>query len=65
MAPKPAVRVTLNLPPGLYLDVQEWCIDAARVLGRPRVSVQDAMRAMIQAGVSDAGPATTELQRNG
>ena len=45
---KPA-RVTLNLPPELYRQLQQWANDAAVALDVPRVGVQDTMRAMIRA----------------
>ena len=56
---KPA-RVTLNLPPELYRQLQQWANDAAVALDAkpdrgafgvdvPRVGVQDTMRAMIRA----------------
>lgn len=50
---KPA-RVTLNLPPALMRDVERWTVDAAGELDVPRVSIQDAMRAMIRAAVSNS-----------
>ncbi len=45
-------RATINLPRPLHTDLREWAIDATRVLGRP-VSFQDAVRAMLAAGISD------------
>ena len=50
--PKPA-RVTLNLPPSLMRDVERWALDAADTLTMPRVSVQDTLRAMIRACLTD------------
>lgn len=44
---KPA-RVTLNLPPELYRQLQRWTDSAAETLDVPRVGVQDAMRAAIR-----------------
>lgn len=46
-------RVTLNLPPSLYRDIERWALDAAETLVIPRVSVQDALRAMIRACLTD------------
>jgi hypothetical protein len=49
----PNARVTLNLPPELYREVKQWCVDASEALGRPNVSVQDAMRAMVRASCTN------------
>jgi hypothetical protein len=49
---KPA-RVTLNLPPSLMRDVEQWTVEAAATMDVPRVSVQDALRGMIRAAVLD------------
>ena len=54
---EPKARVTLNLPASTYRDVERWAIEAADVLGVPRVSVQDALRAMIS--VCLTGPNAT------
>jgi hypothetical protein len=48
-----AARITLNLPPALMRQVERWALDAAETLMLPRVSTQDAMRAMLRACVSD------------
>lgn len=69
--PKPTartkpVRVTLNMPPELFRQLTGWADNAADQLDVPRVSVQDALRAMVWAGVADAspeGPALAELRR--
>jgi hypothetical protein len=48
---KPAaepVRVTLNIPPGLYRDLDRWAREAADAIDVPRVGVQDAVRAMVR-----------------
>jgi len=49
---KPA-RVTLNMPPDLYRELDRWTRDAADAIGLPRVSIQDALRAMVRAGMRD------------
>jgi hypothetical protein len=49
---KPA-RVTLNLHPDLYRTLTAWCTTAARDIGAPRVSVQDALRTMITTAITD------------
>jgi hypothetical protein len=58
-APTPAkpARVTLNMPPELYRELDRWTRDAADAIGLPRVSIQDALRAMVKAGIRDS---TTE-----
>lgn len=53
----PTARVTLNLPAPMYRDVERWAIEAAEALAVPRVSVQDALRAMIS--VCLTGPNAT------
>lgn len=61
------VRVTLNMPPELYRQLTRWADSAAEALDVPRVSVQDALRAMVSAGAADAtpdSPALGELRRN-
>jgi hypothetical protein len=49
---KPA-RVTLNMPPELYRELDRWTSTAAEAIDVPRVSIQDALRAMIRAGMHD------------
>jgi hypothetical protein len=49
---KPA-RVTLNLPPELYRELDRWTTTTADALGVPRVSIQNAPRAMIRASIHD------------
>jgi hypothetical protein len=49
---KPA-RVTLNMPPELYRELSRWTDGAADELGVARVSIQDAMRAKLRAGIRD------------
>ena len=46
-------RVTLNLPPSLMRDVEQWTVEAAAAMDVPRVSVQDALRGMIRAAILD------------
>lgn len=50
---EPKARVTLNLPASMYRDIERWTTEAAGTLGVPRVGIQDAMRAMLQAVVLD------------
>lgn len=58
---KPA-RVTLNLPPAVMRDIERWAVDAAEELEVARVSVQDALRAMIQAALTDAKARSAALR---
>jgi hypothetical protein len=55
------VRVTLNMPPELFRQLTHWADSAADLLDVPRVSVQDALRAMVWAGVADGSPASPVL----
>ena len=55
-------RVTLNLPPELYRQLQRWTDTAAETLDVPRVGVQDAMRAMLRVLTDQsAGNTTTRV----
>lgn len=49
-------RVTLNLPPELYRQLNRWCDSAADTIDVPRVGVQEAMRAMIRVLTGDEAP---------
>jgi hypothetical protein len=42
------VRITLDLSPELYRELTGWADEAAITLGVPRVSLADAVRAMIR-----------------
>jgi hypothetical protein len=42
------VRITLDLSPELYRELTTWADTAAITLGVPRVSLADAVRAMIR-----------------
>ena len=42
------VRITLDLSPELYRELNVWADEAAIALGVPRVSLADAVRAMIR-----------------
>ena len=56
VTPSKPVRVTLNFPPDLFRQLDHWTRDAADATDRPRVSIQDAVRAMIQAITSGHAP---------
>lgn len=58
--PKPA-RVTLNLPPELYRQLNRWADSAAEQLDVPRVGVQESLRAMVR--VVTGGQAANAEQR--
>jgi hypothetical protein len=57
----------LSSPPGeLYRELDRWTRDAADAIGRPRLSVQDALRAILTAGMRDSAAEAAvlaELQR--
>ena len=57
-------RATINMPQALRTDLREWSIEASRALGR-EVSFQDAVRAILAAGVGDpeAGQAAMDQLR--
>ncbi len=43
------VRVSLDLTPALYEDLTGWGREAARRLGRPRVTNADVLRTLVRA----------------
>ena len=47
------VRITLDLSPELYRELTGWADQAAIALGVPRVSLADAVRAMIRVSAED------------
>jgi hypothetical protein len=47
-------RVTLNMPPEPYRELDRWTSDAADAIGLPSVSIQDALRAIVKAGMRDS-----------
>jgi hypothetical protein len=52
-SPARPARVTLNMPPELYRELDRWTSTAAETIDVPRVSIQDALRAMVRAGMRD------------
>lgn len=58
---EPTHRIALNLPVSSYRQLQRWADDAAETLDRPRVGIQDALRAMIQACLTDPGSHSAAL----
>jgi len=58
------VRITLDLSPELYRQLTQWADSAAETMGVPRVSLADAVRAMIRVSAEDAGPVIDRLRRD-
>jgi hypothetical protein len=58
------VRITLDLSPELYRQLTGWTDSAAVTLGVPRVSLADAVRAMIRVSAEDSGPVIDQLRRD-
>lgn len=50
--PKP-VRLTVDISPGRHAALQQWCLDAAPGVGRPRVAGQQVMRALLARLLTD------------
>lgn len=46
-------RVTLDLDPALFRDLNRWIATAAVEADRPRLSLAEALRAIVQATISD------------
>ena len=60
----PAVRITLDLSPELYRQLTMWADSAAISLGVPRVSLADAVRAMIRVATEDPDDVLDRLRRD-
>jgi hypothetical protein len=58
------VRVTLDLSPELYRQLTGWADSAAVELGVPRVSLADAMRAMIRVTADHPDHVLDRLRRD-
>jgi hypothetical protein len=58
------VRITLDLSPELYRELIMWADSAAIAMGVPRVSLADAVRAMIRAAADDPDEAMALLRRD-
>ena len=58
------VRITLDLNPELYRQLITWADSAAISLGVPRVSLADAVRAMIRVTVEDPDDVLDLLRRD-
>jgi len=58
------VRITLDLSPELYRQLTGWADAAAVTLGVPRVSLADAMRAMIRVSADNPDQVLDRLRRD-
>jgi hypothetical protein len=58
------VRITLDLSPELYRELTGWTDAAAVTLGVPRISLADAMRAMIRVTADDPDQVLDRLRRD-
>jgi hypothetical protein len=58
------VRITLDLSPELYRQLTGWADAAAVSLGVPRVSLADAVRAMIRVSADNPGEVLDRLRRD-
>jgi hypothetical protein len=58
------VRITLDLSPELYRQLTGWADSAAVELGVPRVSLADAMRAMIRVTADHPDHVLDRLRRD-
>jgi len=58
------VRITLDLSPELYRQLIGWADSAAVELGVPRVSLADAVRAMIRVSAENPHDVLDRLRRD-
>jgi len=58
------IRITLDLSPELYRELIVWTDAAAIELGVPRVSLADAVRAMIRVTTDQPDPVLDRLRRD-
>ena len=58
------VRITLDLSPELYRQLTQWADAAAVSLDVPRVSLADAVRAMIRVTAENPGEVLDRLRRD-
>jgi hypothetical protein len=57
------VRITLDLSPELYRQLTQWTDSAAVTIGVPRVSLADAVRAMIRVTTENPAEVLDRLRR--
>ena len=58
------VRITVDLSPELYRELTVWADSAAVTLGVPRVSLADAVRAMIRVTTENPQEVLDRLRRD-
>ena len=58
------VRITLDLNPELYRQLTVWADSAAITLGVPRVSLADAVRAMIRVATESPDEVLERLRQD-
>ena len=58
------VRITLDLNPELYRQLTMWANSAAITLGVPRVSLADAVRAMIRVSTESPDEVLERLRQD-
>jgi hypothetical protein len=58
------VRITLDLSPELYRQLTVWADSAAVTLDVPRVSLADAVRAMIRVAADNPGDVLDQIRRD-
>jgi hypothetical protein len=58
------VRITLDLSPELYRQLTQWADSAAVTIGVPRVSLADAVRAMIRVTTNNPEEVLERLRRD-
>ena len=58
------VRITLDLSPELYRELIGWTDSAAIALGVPRISLADAVRAMIRVTAENPDTVLDRLRRD-
>ena len=58
------VRITLDLSPELYRQLTQWTDSAAVALDVPRVSLADAVRAMIRVSTENPGEVLDRLRHD-
>ena len=58
------VRITLDLSPELYRELTGWTDSAAIALGVPRISLADAVRAMIRVTADQPDPVLDRLRQD-
>jgi hypothetical protein len=55
------VRITVDMPPELYRTLTEWTARAAAELDVPRLTLADAIRAMVRTTAVDSGISATVI----